>query len=208
MTHGSSYLPRLQLPPSRDGDGRRYDAHLRRTLEDVPGNTDPLAGELVLTLLGTARRVVEVLEEAMARRGVSMSRFAVLIRLWRAGRPLPLHEVAGLCNVSARNITGLVDGLEEAGLVSRVPEPRDRRITLVELTPAGAEMLSGTIGAHSDVQRRIVEAMSEGRRRELIDLCLELAEGIPDGCGIGEAGLETVADLAAVDAAEEAVGSA
>jgi DNA-binding MarR family transcriptional regulator len=40
--------------------------------------------------------------------------------------------------VSPRNITGLVDGLEAAGLVERAPHPHDRRPTLVTLTDDGS----------------------------------------------------------------------
>lgn len=41
-------------------------------------------------------------------------------------------------SVSVRNITGLVDGLEATGFVTREPHPTDRRATLVSFTKHGA----------------------------------------------------------------------
>jgi len=38
------------------------------------------------------------------------------------------------------NVTGLVDRLESRGLIRRQPSARDRRVKVLELTPAGARL--------------------------------------------------------------------
>ena len=38
------------------------------------------------------------------------------------------------------NVTGLVDRAERLGLVARVPDPRDRRVRLLTLTPKGRQL--------------------------------------------------------------------
>jgi DNA-binding MarR family transcriptional regulator len=45
-----------------------------------------------------------------------------------------MADLAGELDVTPRNVTALVDGLEAEGLVRRVPHATDRRVTLVELT--------------------------------------------------------------------------
>lgn len=51
--------------------------------------------------------------------------------------PTIMREIAGSLGMTARNMTAIVDALEECGLVRRTPHPHDRRATVVELTAAG-----------------------------------------------------------------------
>src|SRR6218665_2613948 len=61
-----------------------------------------------------------------------------LARCGSAQRPGALADALG---VAPRSVTSKVDAAEADGLVRRLPDPSDRRATLVELTPAGVEML-------------------------------------------------------------------
>lgn len=171
---GNSFHPRVGRACSRDVQGRRFDPTVRQ-LVSGHGNPDPLASELILTLLGTGRFLVEAMESVAEAHGLSMSRFGVLIRLWRLGRPLPLNEIAALCDTTARNMTGLIDGLEAAGLVDRGADPKDRRVTLVELTQPGRQLVAEHIQDHWRIQRSLSSVLDDGERRALIDLCLRLA---------------------------------
>ena len=47
--------------------------------------------------------------------------------------------------ITPRNMTAMVDQLEEADLVVRRPYPADRRATLLELTPAGKRMADSAL---------------------------------------------------------------
>jgi DNA-binding MarR family transcriptional regulator len=51
-----------------------------------------------------------------------------------------MSDFCRLYNCDASNITGIVDGLEQKELVSRQPHPVDRRIKIIHLEPAGAEL--------------------------------------------------------------------
>jgi len=81
--------------------------------------------------------------------------------------------MTGLLGVSARTITGLVDGLVATGFVTRQPHPTDRRATLVTFTERGT---------------RTTEAM-ERDQQEIAHL---LFAGMPDqqfdcfAAGLGE----------------------
>ena len=48
------------------------------------------------------------------------------------------RDLAEALRVSARNVTGLLEGLEANGFVARAVHPADRRATLVTLTEQGA----------------------------------------------------------------------
>jgi DNA-binding MarR family transcriptional regulator len=91
------------------------------------------------TLLDRLLEIGELFQRDLAREfaGTSLTtaRTRVLWDLAHAG-PSTQRGLATRLEVSARNITGLVDALEEAGYVERAPHPTDRRATLVSLTPA------------------------------------------------------------------------
>ncbi|GAA0718183.1 MarR family transcriptional regulator [Dactylosporangium roseum] len=88
--------------------------------------------------------LVVLLNADMGRRlaadQLTPARAAVLWALRRRG-PVTQRELAEALEVSARNITGLVDGLAGADLVSREPHPTDRRATLVTLTRRGTRLV-------------------------------------------------------------------
>jgi MarR family transcriptional regulator, organic hydroperoxide resistance regulator len=51
--------------------------------------------------------------------------------------PRTMSEVANALQCDNSNVTGIVDSLEEKGLVRRRPSEEDRRVKLIELTAAG-----------------------------------------------------------------------
>src|SRR5690348_5700518 len=55
-------------------------------------------------------------------------------------RPLSMRELAERLKSDPSNVTGLIDRLEARGLVERRPDPTDRRIKGLALTPAGARL--------------------------------------------------------------------
>src|SRR5260370_2784001 len=78
------------------------------------------------------------------KHGLSEGRLRVLWALKAAPeRQLPLGELADQLEVTPRNVTGLIDHLERDGLVERIDDPADRRLTYARLTMAGAERRDG-----------------------------------------------------------------
>lgn len=71
----------------------------------------------------------------------TLNQLAVLGTLDRRG-PLALGELAGLEKVKPPSMSRTVDGLEEAGLVTRRPHDRDGRQVVIELTPAARTVLA------------------------------------------------------------------
>jgi DNA-binding MarR family transcriptional regulator len=55
-------------------------------------------------------------------------------------RPRPMKNFSTMFHCDASNVTGIVDGLENKGLVSRENDPNDRRIKVIKLESAGREL--------------------------------------------------------------------
>ena len=75
---------------------------------------------------------------------------AHVLRLLEPGTPLPMRTLATKLCCDASNVTGIIDRLEERGLVRRAAAPGDRRIKMLVVTDDGAS-----------VRRRIVKRLSE-----------------------------------------------
>jgi DNA-binding MarR family transcriptional regulator len=62
-----------------------------------------------------------------------------LLQSLNLGGSAIMREMGDKLQITPRNMTAMVDQLEEAGLVVRRPHPADRRATLLDLTAAGKE---------------------------------------------------------------------
>ena len=82
------------------------------------------------TVLGSA------MAKGLTERGLTTARAEVIWRLHQTG-PINQRQLSEILQCTPRNVTGLVDALEEQGLVERRPHPTDRRATLLTLTRDG-----------------------------------------------------------------------
>ena len=79
----------------------------------------------------------EVRRQLREEFNITLPRFDLLAQLDRAPNGMTLGELSQRMMVSNGNITGLVDRLAEQGLIRRRPQPTDRRVQIVCLTPEG-----------------------------------------------------------------------
>ena len=88
-----------------------------------------------------SQTVSRVQTTILARLDLNHSRWAILRFLDESGRSLRCSDLADLVNVSRATITGVLDTLEKASLIVRVPDPHDRRAFSVKITLRGEELL-------------------------------------------------------------------
>jgi DNA-binding MarR family transcriptional regulator len=89
--------------------------------------------------------------------------------------PMPMSELAEVLACDSSNVTGIVDRLEDRGLVVRRPGPKDRRVKLLELTDRGAE-LGTEIGRRMSQPPPGVAALSAADQRTLRDILRRASE--------------------------------
>jgi len=72
-----------------------------------------------------------------------------LVLVWRLapGKTMAMREIGERLSCDASFVTGIVDRLEDDGLLERRPDPGDRRVTLVALTGAGIAMREQALAA-------------------------------------------------------------
>jgi DNA-binding MarR family transcriptional regulator len=100
-------------------------------------------GEVFELLDQTAKNLRRIQRLTIREAGLTPPQYQVL-HLLQERDELPLKELASACNCTRATITGLVDGLERKGLVSRMPNPDDRRSLLATLTEEGRALQGQT----------------------------------------------------------------
>ncbi len=77
-------------------------------------------------------------------------------------------------------MTNRIDRLENAGLVSRRPDPQDRRGTLVRLTAKGKALVDAATSGHVANEERLLAVLSEREQLQLADLLRKLLLSLGD----------------------------
>ncbi len=137
---------------------------------------DPSATAVFLHLLRAGDEAYRVVESHLARHEITDGRFGVMMALWgncrRAGAPASLTpaEIAERTGVTRATITGLVDSLERAGLVTRTPHVEDRRMTAIELTPRGQQLLLQLLPEHFRQMAWLMSPLKESERKTFVRL--------------------------------------
>jgi DNA-binding MarR family transcriptional regulator len=102
----------------------------------------------------------EDMTQTLARDGLTVPR-ARLAWLLHHGGATTQRALADGLKVTPRNITGLVDGLAAAGLVTREPHPTDRRATLVSLTERGSSTMTAMDRSHRELAALLFGNMAD-----------------------------------------------
>jgi DNA-binding MarR family transcriptional regulator len=104
----------------------------------------------------------------------------VLAPLRRAGAPFELTptELAKHRMMTSGGMTAALDRLERKGLLARVPNPADRRGSLVRLTDAGRRVIDDAMTQHVLTEERLVAGLDRRERAQLSGLLRKLLEAV------------------------------
>jgi DNA-binding MarR family transcriptional regulator len=81
-----------------------------------------------------------------------------------------MSSISDELGVTRRNITALVDALEEEGLVRRKPHPTDRRATVIEMTRQGERTMDRIYDEHRAAVAELFDELSVEDQRELTSM--------------------------------------
>ncbi len=116
-----------------------------------------------------------------AEHGLTMGQLGVLEALLHLG-PMSQSLLAAKLLVSASNLTTVLDNLERGGLVRRVRDLADRRVSIVHLTPDGRDRITACFPAHVARIAAAMAGLDPEEQRQLHALCRKL--------GLAAAGLD------------------
>ncbi|MCD4788247.1 MAG: MarR family transcriptional regulator [Deltaproteobacteria bacterium] len=103
---------------------------------------------------------------------VSAPQLNCLLSLYENG-PLPPSQIAKHIMVKSSTVTGIVDRLEQKGLVKRFRNSPDRRIITIELTDSGKNLAKN---APPPIQQKIIDGLKKLSEDELDQIILPLTK--------------------------------
>ncbi len=133
------------------------------------------AAELLDLTQALVVQMAQDMRTGLAQLGLTPARAHLLWELHRDG-PMTQRELAARLAVSPRNVTGLVDVLEQTRFVTRQRHPRDRRAILVTVTAHGDRVLSGMARDYADLSRQLFDDLSVEARESYRSTVSQLVE--------------------------------
>ena len=160
---------------SEDGGNDAVDLILRQWAVERP-DLDVSAMGVFGRLSRTARVLDHLLAQTFGRYSLNGGEFDVLAALRRAGEPYSLTptQLYRSMMLSSAAMTNRIDRLQERGLVSREPDPYDRRGVRISLTTEGLELIEDAVTAHVEGEERLLDTLSEEERQRLAELLSKL----------------------------------
>jgi DNA-binding MarR family transcriptional regulator len=161
----------------RDG----VDLMLEQWRRERP-DLDPSPIGVVGRISRLARELEQRLEPVYREHGMEPGWHDVLATLRRSGPPFRLRptDLGGALMLTSSGTTKRLDRLEQAGLITREPDPADRRGTLITLTDAGRELIDATTEAHLANERRLLATLTVDEQDGLAGLLRKLQLGLPE----------------------------
>src|SRR5271157_1308174 len=130
---------------------------------------ESLEQEAALSVIRTSDQLQIRFARLFREYGLTPSQYNILRILRGEGKPLPILEIAGRTVTVVPGITGLIDRLEQAGMVNRLRCERDRRVIYVALTDQGMATLAAMDQPVVDLHHKLLGHLSRAELKELIE---------------------------------------
>lgn len=122
--------------------------------------------------------------EELERAGFSLYDYSILALLDEGARETQA-AVADALELDRGQLVGLLDTLEQQGLIERNRDTHDRRRHVVSLTSTGRRRLTKLRAVVRELESEVLAPLDDDRRAALHRLLLELAESDDSGIATG-----------------------
>jgi len=146
-------------------------------LDEFPDG-DPAAAEVFATLLRCGQIVSTEIERTMlASSGAPQNLFNSLAVIEGAPDPLTPKEISERTYLSSATMTATLNALEHNGWVRRMPNHRDRRSVLVEITAKGQAVADQLLPGIRRVEQAVLAELTHAERVTLLKLLAKVLKG-------------------------------
>lgn len=113
------------------------------------------AVEACLRVLKLGSLIMKDLELHFGSKGISLARFIAMIVIEREQTPdLNASDIAQKMGISKKNISRLLNQLEESAFIKRSVSEVDARVAMVELTAKGSRVIKQTLPGYYEIIQR------------------------------------------------------
>lgn len=140
---------------------------------------DPSALELVGRTLVLAQHLERTANAALAKHELSLGEFDILGTLRRRGEAgMTPTQLLKWIVLTSGGLTARLTRLEERGLITRKPDPEDRRGVVVQLTAKGRKLIDHAAATRFTEAQKSLPAMSETEQKTLKKLLKKWLETV------------------------------
>jgi DNA-binding MarR family transcriptional regulator len=163
--------------PERDS----LDDSLEIWAREIP-DLDPVTEGIIERIQILAFNVNQSMEETLAAYELDRRSFQLLGKLRRHGAPYRVSagKLAAELRLSSGAMTNRLDRMEAAGLIRRLPDPNDRRGTLIEPTDAGHKAWDETVGESARREASFSSVLTDAEKQKLHDLLRGFMQAFPN----------------------------
>ena len=140
------------------------------------------ANEALDHLFEVAVVLVDSMEGGLRGQGLTRARAELIWHLLQHG-PMTQQALSQMLRCTPRNVTGLVDAFQVAGLVTRGSHPTDRRATLVHLTEKGLSAAAAWQAHYHRLATQLFTDLTAADLSQLVTMLdhvlAQLREGVP-----------------------------
>ncbi len=161
------------------GAGDAVDVIVEQWHEQRP-DLDVSAKQITGRIIRLASQFQQEYSATFVPLGLNDGDYGVLAPLRRAGAPYELTptELAKHRMMTSGGMTAALDRLERKGWLARVPNPTDRRGSLVRLTDAGLAIMDEAMTQHVATEHRLTDGLDDLEREQLQGLLRKLLRAV------------------------------
>lgn len=132
--------------------------------------------ECINFLLAKAQNtVLQYFRASLAQFNVTPVQYGILKCLWDESPQTP-KQIAKVLDLDGSTITGILDRMEDKGLISRTPNPDDRRTLRVIITDSGLKLRKQIEEVVEESNKYILGRFSKDEQEQLKQLLRKIAD--------------------------------
>jgi MarR family transcriptional regulator, lower aerobic nicotinate degradation pathway regulator len=136
------------------------------------------AGQQILPLIEHLARISRRAADAAMADGSLRPRHVIALTLLSERGSMTQHAVGAALSLDPSNVVGLLNELEERGLITRRRDPADRRRHIVEVSATGADELTQTYAQLGLVEDELFKTLTCEQRSTLHELLASAVAGL------------------------------
>jgi DNA-binding MarR family transcriptional regulator len=144
----------------------------------VMAETSVAAGQQILPLIDHLARICRRAADAVIADGSLRPRHVIALTLLSERGPMTQHSVGAALSLDPSNVVGLLNELEERGLITRRRDPADRRRHIVEVSATGADELAQAYAQLKRVEDELFKTLTSDQRATMHDLLAYAVAGL------------------------------
>jgi MarR family transcriptional regulator for hemolysin len=122
--------------------------------------TDDILRNFTGELVVSGRRWRRLASDVIRRHGVPEAAASPLLWIGRLEEGVRQNVLADRCGIEGASLVRLVDVLSESGLVTRTPDPTDRRANLLHLTDTGRSIAEAVEADLTALRGRVMSELA------------------------------------------------